>query len=162
MEDKKLLDEYKMKISKILGCSLNDILFYKDCYTGKPTIVEDFTYYKPIVGSNYAIFSVRLKNEDKEEKISTFSLYEMPHCCAFMVSCNVNISSKFREKGLGKILNLFRIEIGKQLGYSAILCTDISTNIAQRKILKDNGWEDIYEIKNKRTNNLVHLTVKNL
>ena len=92
-----------------------------------------------------------------ERTVSSWKLYELPHCCAYMVSCNVQIALDFRNKKIGKILNLFRIEIGRQLGYTAILCTDIEQNVAQRKILKDNGWVDIHSLVNKITKNKVHI-----
>ena len=172
MSQKLILESYKQKIADILKVKPEDIKIFKDgmelgvvkysksvekikeyCKERNiPVVLEDW-----IVPMNFKLGEYSILY--KEESISTFKLYGMPHCCAYMVSCNVYIQNKFRSKGLGTLLNLFRIDIGKQLGYSAILCTDIEQNTCQRKILKKNGWKDVHEIRNKRTGNRVFLTV---
>ena len=86
----------------------------------------------------------------------------MPHCCAFMVSCNVNVTEKYRGMRIGTILNQFRQDIGRVLNYSSILCTDIEQNTHQRKLLKTNGWKDIHDVVNKRTKNRVYISVINI
>lgn len=79
-----------------------------------------------------------------------------------MVSCNALVKEKYRGKRIGTILNQLRQDIGRLLGYSAIICTDIDKNTPQRKLLATNGWKDVYSVLNKRTKNLVHLAVINL
>jgi hypothetical protein len=80
----------------------------------------------------------------------------MPHCCAFMISCNVYVSASYRNKRIGTTLNSLRQDIGRVLGFTSILCTDIEKNIHQRQLLKTNGWKDIHSVINKRTNNQVY------
>ncbi len=94
--------------------------------------------------------------------IAWFQLSPMPGCCGYVISHYSVVNLEYRGKGLGTLLNKFRIELCKQLGYTAILCTDLKTNEAQRKILHKNGWKDIHEILNKRTGNRVCLTVHNI
>lgn len=99
---------------------------------------------------------------NKETILAAFELYRLPHCCAIMVSCKSIVNSKYRNKRVGTTLNLLRQDISRQLGYSLLMCTDISSNEHQRKLLETNGWSDIYKIENKRTNNQVHIHVINL
>jgi hypothetical protein len=94
--------------------------------------------------------------------ISTFEIYQLPHCCAFMVSCAATVFEGFRNKRIGTVLNQLRQDMGRLLGYSAILCTDIEKNENQRKLLATNGWKDIHNLINKRTQNRVYLSVINL
>lgn len=91
--------------------------------------------------------------------ISTFRIYQMPHCCAFAISCDVKVYHPFTSKGVGKLLNQFRQDLCKLMNYSALLCTDVDHNGAQRKVLKVNGWDDIYSVINKKTDNVVHISV---
>jgi len=79
-----------------------------------------------------------------------------------MVSCNASIKRGFRNNKIGTILNSLRQDIGRIMNYSTILCTDVEQNTYQRRVLKTNGWTDVYSVKNKRTNNKVYLTVKDL
>lgn len=94
--------------------------------------------------------------------IGEWKLYELPHCCAYLVSCNATVESKYRNKRVGTALNSMRQDIGRILGYSSILCTDIARNKYQRQLLATNGWKDLHEIKNKRTGNTVFLSVINI
>lgn len=169
--------KYKKLIAEILKIDFNRIKFYSEqniTYTEAPYERTEFKelgelyYYKPDTEgytretgiANWSLGSYRVTVDNKI--ISTWKLYQLPHCCAYMISCNVYIDSEYRNLGLGTILNLLRIDIGKLLGYSALLCTDIGKNICQRKILKKNNWKDIHSVKNKRTNNLVFLSVIDL
>ena len=96
------------------------------------------------------------------EIISTFKLYELPHCCAIVVSCNAWINEKYRGMGLGTLLNQLRQHIGRGLNYTTMLCTDVMANKAQRQILQKNGWKDIHQLKNKRTGNELAVSVIDL
>lgn len=98
----------------------------------------------------------------KDTVVSTWKLYELPHCCAYLISCNVKVELQFRNKRVGTVLNMLRQDIGRLLGYATLLCTDVDTNTHQRQLLKTNGWTDIHSVRNKRTKNLVHLSYINL
>lgn len=92
--------------------------------------------------------------------ISKFKLYEMPHCCGIMVSCQAYINTIYRNKKVGTALNLMRQDLGRMLDYTVMLCTDIESNEHQRKLLAKQGFQDIYKFSNKRTNNDVFVSVK--
>lgn len=94
--------------------------------------------------------------------IASWELYKLPHCCAILVSCRAHVKEEFRGKRVGTILNNLRQDIGKLLGYSTLMCTDIGQNVHQRQLLATNGWKDIHEVKNKRTGNKVYVSVINL
>lgn len=177
---KELLDKYKILISDILKCKPEEIKFFSEQIINegldneKKEFIEigELFYYKPneegyteqTRQANWNLGSYKIKQVIGENlnEISSWKLYQLPHCCAYMVSCNVYIEEEYRKKGIGTILNQLRIEIGKHLNYSSILCTDVKQNKGQRAILAKNGWEDIHSIKNKRTRNLVYLSVINI
>lgn len=94
--------------------------------------------------------------------ISSFCLMQMPGCCGICISYNSLIFPKYQGKGIGTLLNQFRIDIADYLGYTTLLCTDREENIPQKKILAKNGWKDVHSFVNKRTNNLVNITIKDI
>ncbi len=177
MKTKALLDKYIKILAPIIGCKESDLLFM----IGNKKI-EEIEYFEPEKDDKGEETGVKIRytrwndwsegtyrllrknndtNEFKEE-ITSFELYKMPHCCAILVSCKSLISSKYRNKRIGTIMNTFRQDIGRLLGYSLLFCTDIEKNVHQRQLLATNGWKDIYEVKNKRTQNKVFLSVINL
>jgi hypothetical protein len=170
MKTKELLDKYQKILGGLLKTKPEDIRFL----IGKNEIKE-LEYFQPEKDSegnetgnqirhttwqnwSEGVYSVYLK----EQKISSFELYKMPHCCAILVSCKALVQPAFRHKRVGTTLNTMRQDIGRILGYSTLMCTDISQNTHQRQLLATNGWKDIYEVKNKRTGNTVFISVINL
>lgn len=95
-------------------------------------------------------------------EIARFELYPMINCCGICVSTQAWVSDQFRGKGLGTLLNSFRIDVARHNGYGVLLCTDVVTNEPQRKVLKANGWKDIHQFVNPRTSNRVAISVINL
>lgn len=156
MKTTELLDKYRKIIAPILKCEPEDIRFFITD-KGREDEIGTLDYKKD---NNWSLGQYRVKLKDEE--ISRWKLYEMPHCCAFMISCNVIVHEKYRNKRIGTILNQLRQDIGRILGYSSILCTDIEKNVNQRKLLQTNGWKDVHSVINKRTNNRVYLSVINI
>lgn len=109
---------------------------------------------------DFALGSYRLMLDGVES--ASWKLYQLQHCCAIAVSCNAFVKDTLRNRGLGALLNNLRQEICRGLGYSLLLCTDITSNKCQRALLKTNGWKDIYQVHNKRTGNDVVISVVNL
>jgi len=97
-----------------------------------------------------------------EHRIAQWNLNEMYGNCGILVSHRAYVFHPYRNKGLGKLLNQFRIDFAKALGYSILLCTDIESNLPQRHILTKNGWIDILKFINRRTNNINHISYYNL
>lgn len=115
-----------------------------DAYTDK---VGGYNYH--IIGPNYF-------------KISSWELVQMIHCCGICVSTSAMIYDKYRGMGLGTLLNKLRIHLAAEAGYGCLMCTDIDSNIPQRKILAKNGWKDVHSFTNPRTGNVIHISLIDL
>ena len=89
--------------------------------------------------------------------ISNFTLIQLPGCCGVCVSTRCWVKETYRNKGLNTLLNNFRMEIAKYLGYTVLLCTDKEDNKAQKRVLEKNNWKQIDQFKNKRTGNIVNI-----
>lgn len=108
---------------------------------------------------------VELNGKDKSDfaiNISHFGLVPMINCCGIVVSTHVQVASRFRNKGLGTLLNKFRIDLAKELGYGCVICTDVLHNLPQQKVLEKNGWKLIHQFENPRTYNQVAIHAINL
>lgn len=178
METKSVLDKYKKLIAGLLDGKEKDVKFWNEVLINLST--PQVRYEWAEIGELYYIKPDWEDEEHRDlqhqaqwllgkyrvtyrgEEVSTWKLYQMPHCCGIMVSCNVNITENFRHKRIGTTLNILRQDIGRLLGYSCILCTDIEQNKYQRRILATNGWKDIHNVVNKRTQNRIYISVINL
>ena len=98
----------------------------------------------------------------RDKEVTRFKLVEFPGCCAVMVSTGSSVDPKFRGKGVNQLTNKLRQQIAKNANYTAIICTDVDKNIAQRQTLKKNDWQDIFTLVNRRTSNKVHISIKEL
>lgn len=164
---KDMLTQYKKEIAAKVGCDFSCIQLHKVqgdyTYTGMElTTIDAISRLKPLTNFYIGTFTVIKMVMGKASLISSFKLYQLPHCCAYAMSCNVSIYPTYRGKGLGRILNNLRVEMAKQMGYSSILCTDVADNHPQREVLKKNGWSDVHSIRNRRTGNTVMLSVKTI
>lgn len=125
---------------------------------------KDFDLYNETYKVSYSeklstgVYSLKFN----KKVIATFELHPMINCCGICVSTKAFVYPKFRNKGLGRLLNSIRIDIARKEGYSLLLCTDIEDNTNQRKILKANGWRDLTSFVNRRTGNKVYISVINL
>jgi hypothetical protein len=91
------------------------------------------------------------------QRLGSFKLYMLPHCCGVIVSCNACVETAFRGKRVGTTLNMLRQDIARALGYTVMICTDVAGNTPQRKLLATNGWKDLMKFTNKRTGNEVYI-----
>lgn len=190
MKTKEILDKYRKILSGLLKLEEDSIKFYrvnqqyidpsmfKVMMANENTIeIKEIEYFEPEKDeqgnetgeqirhtrcNNWSEGKYIVVNDKKQNVISSFELYKMPHCCAILVSCKAFVCEEYRNKRIGTVLNQLRQDIGRLLGYSLLMCTDIAQNVCQRKLLATNGWKDIYEVKNKRTGNTVFLSVINL
>lgn len=121
-----------------------------------------FGYLKPDAGYGSRINQFIVKDIATNTVITSFGLYEFPSCCAFCVSTQAVVNERYRRRGINKLSNAFRQLLAQEQRYSALICTDIEHNEAERKTLLANGFKDIYRIKNKRTRNIVCISVKEL
>lgn len=156
-----MLDKYRKIIGGLLNCKPKEIKFFITKIVNNKKIEHEVSELKYTKKSNeWSLGDYKIMVNG--ELISSFKLYEMPHCCAIMVSCKAFVNPYFRNKRVGTILNNLRQDIGRLLNYSTILCTDVEKNTHQRQLLKTNGWKDIHDVINKRTKNRVFISVLNL
>ena len=102
MKTGEILDKYKKIICGILKCEEENIKFLvgdneikeveyfepeKDSEGNETGVQIRHTYWK-----NWSEGSYKVKFKD--ETLSTFELYKMPHCCAILVSCKAFVSDK--------------------------------------------------------------------
>jgi GNAT superfamily N-acetyltransferase len=99
---------------------------------------------------------------NKDNIVSQFKLIQMTGCCGICISTGTYVHPDFRGKGVNVLLNNFRIDIAKYLGYGLLMCTDLKSNTPQMKTLDKNGWKHIHEFKNPRTGNILNVTIKEL
>lgn len=94
---------------------------------------------------------------------NTFSFYldELFNNCGILVSSNTNVWST--GVGIGKILQAIKEDIAYVANYSVLMCSDrISTDRSNNKLVKDTGYDLLYETINKRNRNQIGMFVKNI
>lgn len=151
------LYEWEKKIAVHLGVD-NVILTrgdVNDKYNFCQTLIDE------IAQVEGQLIVVRLR-DNAHSRIASFRLTRMPGCCGVCISTENHIEPNYRGRKLNNLLNEFRMAVARELGYTIMLCSDVSTNTPQKKTLIKNGWKDIYQFKNKRTNNIIDLSVVEL
>lgn len=89
-------------------------------------------------------------------------LTELPGCSQIVVSNNAFIRPQHRGQGKGFANHLLRLERAEKLGYDVIMCTVVSTNVPEIRILEKAKWEKLFEFKSSKTENMVQLWIKRL
>jgi hypothetical protein len=94
--------------------------------------------------------------------VTGWYMQQFPGCCAFCISTGVYVSGMFVRRGVNKIANRLRQALAKGDGYTALVCTDVDDNKAERRTLAANKWQDIFRTVNRRTGNTVNISIKML
>lgn len=162
MKTKALLNKYRKIIAGLIQEDYDTIKFYIKKSDAWYEILDSDIQHIKTINWCQGQYKVTIEAKSYKHELASFELYEMPHCCAFLISCRSSVNEKFRNRRIGTVLNNLRQDIGRLLGYSTLLCTDIEQNKHQRQLLATNGWKDIYDVKNKRTGNRVYISVINL
>lgn len=81
-------------------------------------------------------------------------LTPMSGCCGLIIAHNALTTHKYQKRGIGTLLNLYRLDVARVLGYGTVICTD-KRNSFNQKILAKNGWRKVHEFVNPRTDNSV-------
>lgn len=158
------IDNYLRKVAKACKTERANLVLVRR--NNEPVVVSqenwNHGYLKPDYGYGARLHYYEVRNAAKDELIASWGLYEFPSCCAFCVSTQALVVEKFRKRGINKLSNEFRQELARAEGYSALVCTDDIANIAERRTLQANGFLDVYQILNKRTDHYVAISVKPL
>lgn len=135
-----LIEKYEGKLSKLVG--------------ERVRITTDDNYDEDLNGVEFGIYI----KEVYSNEIANFQVCQLPGCCGVAVSYDAFVNTPHRRKGIGTILNQFRIEWAKQANYGLLICTDIEyKNGAQEKIMKKNGWGELIDFVNPKTKNIVKM-----
>ena len=150
-----MIEKYTTKLKELLS---QDIIIQCQLYGEyKPLHIYNLVYIKDLPrGLKFRIINV------EGIVISRFELAQMLGCCGICISTGTYVHPDFRGKGVNSLLNNFRIDIAKNLGYGLLMCTDLKSNTPQMKTLNKNGWKHIHEFKNPRTENILNVTIKEL
>jgi len=100
--------------------------------------------------------------ESSGEKVSSFVLRPMPGCHAICISHAVEVFEPYRNKGVGSTLEELRYEVCKTMNIATIICTVVSTNSVQIRIMEKKLWQRMFELKNPKNNNTVLFFKKDL
>jgi len=169
---KKALTNIKLKLLQILGIEKHETwkeLKLIERLAGRNDQYDlfDFKVLPYVKGmshdSSYSLLiECRTKNEStittNITTVSNFRLLEFPGCCGIALSTGAYVFPEFRERGIGTLLNMLRIEIARAHGYTVMVCTanDADDGLMDRLLLK-NWWEEAFSFINKRTNNKVSM-----
>lgn len=81
-----------------------------------------------------------LDHAEYHHDLAQFSLSELPGDGDVLVSHSASVHEYYRRRGIGRLLNAYRIEAAHKAGVSAILATVRADNEGERKILFEQGW----------------------
>ena len=150
-----MIEKYTKKLKELLSQDI--VIQYSVNGKNKNLTLEELMYVKDtFYGLKFEIIDLQ------GNLISTFRLLQMSGCCGICISTGTYVHPDFRGKGVNIILNNFRIDIAKHLGYGLLMCTDLKSNTPQMKTLDKNGWKHIHEFQNPRTGNILNITIKEL
>lgn len=85
-------------------------------------------------------------------------LTTLPGCSQVVVSHAVYVPKDRRGQGVGYTSNIKRQRLAfDELGYDAMICTVISTNLPQKKVLEKAGWSCLTRFTSSNTGHDVEL-----
>lgn len=148
------IDNSIKKLNKILG--VNDIEIWVQVLDGSTSFNKLDEYNLRFVEYEEGLFFI-VKSGNIE--IAKFILCQLRGCCGICISSGEYVSSPYRKRGVGTVLGKLRKEIARCRGYTVLLCTDVVDNLPQRKILNHHEWLNVFRFRNKRTHNLVDISV---
>ena len=91
-----------------------------------------------------------------------YELNTFPGCNQMVVLNHVLVYPDKRGSGFGTRANQIQVQQAKILGYDYIICTVISTNLAQLRIVMKNGFKELDSFDNIETGNTVKIFGKKL
>jgi GNAT superfamily N-acetyltransferase len=152
----KLLKKYKTELETLLNTKTKWEVLKDEQYVD---LEPSHLWYTK---ENEKGLNILIRDLKGNTNVGYFKLLQMPGCCGICISTGVIVYLSYQNKGVNTLLNNFRIDIAKNLGYGILLCTDVKNNTPQAKTLDKNGWKHIYTFQNPRTTNVLNISVKEL
>jgi len=162
-EDKKELDNkvlgvvntYIRRVESLVGDRIVAKIY------GNGSVSLDHVYTVTLVIPD-AIASPRYPDMFMDQIVASFTFKTFPGNASIQIVSNAFIQYKYRNRGIGTLMNQCRIDIGKALELSALMCTVASYNVFQLRIMEKNGWTRSYTLKKKGQNSEVHIYIYDL
>ncbi|MHA2403533.1 MAG: hypothetical protein ACXADH_11130 [Candidatus Kariarchaeaceae archaeon] len=128
-----MLNQLKSQLSHQGLSDLQTILYLDNNYFDMHHFDQiDYSYFTKATGS--------FRVNTGAEWLTSFSICSVSGCDQIAISFDAVVSWQFRDRGIGTILHQWRLKILKQWGFKMVICTALSTNTVQQKILHGNGW----------------------
>lgn len=153
------IEECESDLSKSLGFEVE--LWFSITGSTKRVTLNNLCYDKKSSAKDPINFELKEKVATSKYKycVSYFTLQQLPGCCGVCVSTNSAVMLAWKGKGVATRLNAFRRMAAHHLGYTTLLCTDVDSNVPQKKVLKKNNWKQVHQFTNSRTKNVVNISV---
>lgn len=96
--------------------------------------------------THYVVFSqtgerqVTFECTKDDKEISRFSISFLPGCRKVVVFHGVTVDPQYRNQGFGTLLHGFRLRIAQRVGAETAMCTVLSGNSIEKRILEHYGW----------------------
>jgi GNAT superfamily N-acetyltransferase len=78
--------------------------------------------------------------------ISKFKISFLPGCAKVLIFHAVTVEPKYRNVGVGRMLHEFRLRCAERVGATTVLCTVLSGNSPEKRILEHFGWKRTHEV----------------
>lgn len=113
-------------------------------------------------------FNLTLEKDGKTEPIHLafrnyiggFQFAPMPGCCGIVVSTATFLRPDFRGGEISQKFRELKENIARDLGYSVMIATGITGDIASHKNLLKSKYELVKNFRNKRTGNTLDVAIK--
>ena len=114
--------------------------------------------------TNFVVCQGPAPDPDKPhtDSYGRFTFAPLPGNCGIVVSTDTWIAERWRKQGSADRLHKIKENIARQLGYSLMLSTSISTNMPQVISAAKAGWKFVDHFQNKRTNHQCLIGIKHL
>ncbi len=99
---------------------------------------------------------------ETEKIVGHYELNNFPGCNQIVISNHSCVYPEYRGNGFGLELAKDKISRATEEGFDYMIATVVSTNTAQLKIMKKNGWKLLDTFSNRESGNEVHIFGRSL